>query len=225
MNNHNIRFVIKELERLYSENPAPVVDFIKAKTGDPFKILVATILSARTNDTITTKVVKSLFNVITNFCDLEKLSVSEIEKLIYPVGFYKQKAKYLKELPEVIKSKFYNKIPQEIEELVKLPGVGRKTANLVRALAFGKPAICVDVHVHRISNRLGYVKTDNPLQTEMELRKKLPKKYWIRFNSLIVSFGQKLCTPRNPKCNICPIIKYCNKVNVESKYISIKELR
>jgi len=193
----------------------PIVDLIQAQTHNSFKILVGTILSARTKDQITAMAVKRLFAIVSNFNDLEKLSVAQIEKLIYPVGFYKNKAKFLKKLPSVVKEKFNGKIPHEIDELIQLPGVGRKTANLVRAVAFHKPAICVDVHVHRISNRLGYVETKTPFETEMILREKLPQKYWINWNKFLVSFGQNTCTPRNPKCSICLINAYCNKVDVK----------
>jgi endonuclease III len=114
----------------------------------------------------------------------------------------------------VLKEKFNGKIPEEIDDLLELPGVGRKTANLVRAVAFQKPAICVDVHVHRICNRWGYIQTKTPLETEMTLRQKLPEKYWLNFNSYLVAFGQNLCTPRKPKCEICPVAEFCNRVGV-----------
>ncbi|HHE39171.1 MAG TPA: endonuclease III, partial [Candidatus Cloacimonetes bacterium] len=142
----------------------------------------------------------------------------EIEKMIYPVGFYKNKAIHLKKFPEVLEKEFNNNIPDEIDNLIKLPGVGRKTANLVRAIAFKKSAICVDTHVHRISNRLGYVKTKTPLETEMVLRKKLPEEYWIMYNSYLVSFGQNHCFPRNPKCSSCVIYDECKRVGVQTKY-------
>jgi endonuclease III len=192
----------------------PIIDLVKAQTNDPFKILVGTILSARTKDEITAKAVEKLFNVETAYMlslrdVLSLLSVKEIEDFIFPVGFYHQKAVYLKELPTVLKEKFNNKIPETIEELVQLPGVGRKTANLVMILAFDKPAMCVDVHVHRISNRLGYIKTKTPAESEIELRKKLPVKYWKMYNSMLVAFGQTLCKPINPKCDICPVQTMC----------------
>jgi len=201
--------VIKELEILFKKNKAPVIDLIAAQTKNPFKILISTILSARTKDQTTAAVSEKLYKVIHNFSDLEKISIDELEKLIYPVGFYRQKAKNLKQIPSMIKNKFQGKIPEEIEELITLPGVGRKTANLVRAIAFQKPAICVDVHVHRITNRWGYVKTSTPFETEFALRKILPIQYWLIFNSIIVSFGQTLCRPRNPLCGQCPISKFC----------------
>jgi len=195
---------------------APVVDLIEVQTNDPFKVLIATILSARTKDETTSKVCERLFSKVKDFNDLNKLNEREIEKLIYPIGFYKTKAKYLKKLPEALKE-FNSKVPNEIDDLLKLPGVGRKTANLVRAVAFKKPAMAIDVHCHRIFNRLGYIKTKTPYETEMELREKLPKKYWENFNSMLVAFGQNLCRPLSPHCSKCPIIEYCNQVNVDKK--------
>lgn len=205
------------LEEEFKKNKMPIVDLISVQTKNPLKVLIATILSARTKDETTANVCKKLFFIVTNLDDLEKLSLKEIEKLIYPIGFYKNKAKFLQKLPLVVKEEFNNKIPSEIDDLVKLPGVGRKTANLVRSTAFSLPAICVDVHVHRISNRLGYVHTKTPYETEMALRKKLPLKYWIGWNKYLVSFGQNLCKPINPRCNECPIYSYCDRIEVKTK--------
>ncbi len=194
----------------------PVVDLIQVQTKSPFKVLVTTILSARTNDRTTTEAAKRLFKIVHKPSDLDNIPVSKLEKIIHPVGFYKNKAKHLKQLPKVLKEKFNNKIPSTIDELVKLPGVGRKTANLVVVIAFNKHGVCVDTHVHRISNRLGYIKTKNPLETEMVLREKLPKRYWKTINSILVAFGQNLCRPIGPKCSICPIKQHCNRVNVRN---------
>lgn len=211
---------IEAIYRILSEEvknyKVPVVDLIETQTQDPFKVLVATILSARTKDETTAKVCERLFSKIKNFKDLERFSEKEIQGLIYPVGFYKNKAKHLKKLPDVIKEEFNGKIPEEIDDLLKLPGVGRKTANLVRAVAFKKDGMCVDVHVHRITNRLGYVKTKTPFETEMELRKKLPKRHWEKINSLFVAFGQNTCRPISPHCSRCPITRYCNQVGVKN---------
>jgi endonuclease III len=214
----DIDSIYKILNKTVKGYQVPIVDLIEARTKDPFKILVATILSARTNDKTTSVVCKRLFAKVNSAKDLEKLTVKQIEKLIYPVGFYRNKANHLKKLPVVLKEKFMGKIPKTIEELIELPGVGRKTANLVMAVAFKIPAICVDVHVNRIMNRFGYIKTKNPLETEMVLRKKLPKKYWLKINYVIVAFGQNLCKPINPRCDICPVYKYCNRVGVKTKY-------
>ncbi len=187
----------------------PVVDLIKVQTGSPFKILVATLLSARTNDKTTAEVCSKLFDKITTVDDFLKYSELEIEEMIFPIGFYKNKAKFLMKLPIVLNAQFNGVIPQTIDELITLPGVGRKTANLVLAQAFEIPAICVDVHVHRILNRIDYVRTKTPFETEMRLRKKLPKKYWLLINTVFVMFGQYLCRPVSPKCKICPIVHLC----------------
>lgn len=214
----DIPAVDKELEKLYKKNQAPIVDLITTQTRDPFKILVATILSARTKDQTTALVVKKLFKKVSKYEDFRKLTVEEIEELIFPAGFYHTKAKHLKQLPDALDDIFNGKIPDTVEELCELPGVGRKTANLVVALGFNKPGICVDVHVHRISNRLGLMKTKTPLETEMMLRKKLPIEYWQVWNSHLVSFGQTLCKPINPMCNQCPIYNYCDRVAVKTKH-------
>jgi endonuclease III len=210
----DIDAVIPILEEHFHTVRTPVVDFIQAKTKDPFKVLVATILSARTKDDTTTKVVTVLFDKIKTYKDIDRYSEAEINKLIYPVGFHNAKAKHLKQLPAVLQEKFRGKVPSEIDDLLLLPGVGRKTANLVRAIAFNLPAICVDVHVHRISNRWGYVQTQSPFDTEMALRAVLPEKYWIMYNSYVVAFGQNLCYPRKPRCHECPIYQYCARIGV-----------
>ncbi len=211
----NIDKIYQVLAQQFDKYQAPVVDLVEAQTKDPFKILVATILSARTKDETTARVVSFLFQVIDKAQDFNRFTLAEIEDLIYPVGFFRNKARHLKQLPELLEREFHNSIPEEIDDLLKLPGVGRKTANLVRAVAFKKPAICVDTHGHRISNRLGYVKTKVPLETEMALRAKLPEKYWINYNSYLVAFGQNHCTPRNPKCDSCPIYDECERVGVK----------
>ena len=216
MKSVNIDKIYSILKKDVTNYNVPVVDLVETQTKDPFKVLVATIMSARTKDETTTLAAQKLFKKVKKIEDLNKLYVREIEKLIYPVSFYKNKAKYLKKLPKALKE-FDNKIPSSIDELVKLPGVGRKTANLVVAVGFKKKAICVDVHVHRIMNRLGYVKTKTPYETERDLRKKLPVKYWIKMNSILVAFGQNLCRPISPYCSKCPIIKYCNQVDVGTK--------
>jgi endonuclease III len=211
----NIDKIYEILSKEVKSYKVPVVDLINIQTKDPFKVLVATILSARTKDETTTQAAKRLFEKVKKIEDFNRLSINEIEKLIFPVGFYKNKAKFLKKLPSVLKEEFNGKIPHTVEELIKLPGVGRKTANLVVAVAFNEYAICVDVHVNRIMNRLGYIKTRNPFETEMALRKKLPKKYWTTINSILVAFGQNLCKPVNPYCSRCPIIKYCNRIGIK----------
>lgn len=204
------------LKKEIQQYQVPVADLVQIQTRDPFKVLVATILSARTKDETTSAVLPRLFEKVKTPSDLDTLSVTEIEALIFPVGFYHNKAKFLKELPVVLEKEFQGNIPETVEELTKLPGVGRKTANLVVAVAFQKPAICVDVHVHRIMNRLGYVKTKTPLETEMTLRKKLPVKYWTTINMLLVAFGQNICRPVSPFCSRCPVRQYCKRAGVKT---------
>jgi endonuclease III len=204
-----IESVYKILSEEFKKNRTPIVDLIEVQTGDAFKVLVATILSARTKDGTTAAAARRLFERVKNLDGLDKLTEEELSKLIFPVGFYKVKARHLKLLPAAIRELFGGEIPQDVDELTKLPGVGRKTANLVVAVAFKKPAVCVDVHVHRIMNRLGYIDTKTPLETEMELRRTLPKRFWTTFNSYFVSFGQHTCFPVKPRCDGCPIRKYC----------------
>lgn len=192
----------------------PRSDFVKLMDGfkDPFIVLIACILSLRTNDKTTYPATLRMLKLGKTPEDFAKLDPKVLEKAIYPVGFYANKAKQIVELSKELVEKYNSKVPDEIEELVKFNGVGRKTANLVLSEGFHKPAICVDVHVHRISNRLGYVKTKNPEETEFALRKKLPEKYWIDINSLLVTHGQNICKPINPKCEQCPIKDYCNRI-------------
>ena len=192
----------------------PRSDFVKLMDGfkDPFIVLIACILSLRTNDKTTYPATLRMLKLGKTPEDFAKLDPKVLEKAIYPVGFYANKAKQIVELSKELVEKYSSKVPDEIEELVKFNGVGRKTANLVLSEGFHKPAICVDVHVHRISNRLGYVKTKNPEETEFALRKKLPEKYWIDINSLLVTHGQNICKPINPKCEECPIKDYCNRI-------------
>ncbi|HEX2956903.1 MAG TPA: endonuclease III [Chitinispirillaceae bacterium] len=210
--------VYELLKEEYHNHPAPVVELIEIQTHDPFKVLLATILSARTKDNVTAKAAQRLFAAVSSMNDIEKIDREHLEKIIYPVGFYRDKAENIKQLPSVIKERFGGNIPSTIEELVELPGVGRKTANLVVAVAFNKPAVCVDIHVHRIFNRLGYLETKTPLETEMELRASLPQKFWTTFNSYFVSFGQNTCLPIEPRCNRCPIFQYCSRINVKTRY-------
>lgn len=209
-----IEEIDKALEGEFRSHSAPVIELIKAQTNDPFCVLVGTILSSRTKDACTAGAVKRLFAAAAGECfrssDLERLSVEEIERLIFPVGFYRVKARHLKALPEVLAKEFGNVVPNTVEELCRLPGVGRKTANLTVAVGFDLPAICVDVHVHRICNNLRIVKTKTPLETEMKLREILPVKYWKTWNSYFVSFGQTRCDPLYPKCALCPIAKFCH---------------
>lgn len=209
-----INAVYRILKKHVRQFKLPVVDAVEEKTRSPFHVLVSTILSARTKDETTAAAGKRLFKKAKDSNALEKLSVKEIERLIYPVGFYKNKARFLKKLPKALRLQFNGRIPETVEELVKLPGVGRKTANLVVVIAFKKPAVCVDTHVHRIMNRIGFVKTRTPLETENALRENLPKRYWATINSILVAFGQNHCLPVSPYCSTCPVRKHCNRVGV-----------
>ena len=215
---NDIPAVDRALKREFVRHPSPIIELVEAQTKDAFCVLVGTILSARTKDAVTAAAVKRLFSAAKGGVfrpeDLERLTEEEISKLIYPVGFYRDKAKHLKALPLVLKEKFGGKLPDTVEELCELPGVGRKTANLTVAVGFDLPAICVDTHVHRICNWLGLVKTKTPLETEMALRKILPVKYWKTWNSHLVSFGQTRCSPVRPKCDGCPIAPYCLRQSV-----------
>lgn len=182
----------------------------EAETGGPFSILIGTILSARTRDENTTKIVKKLFLRYKTAKALANAKVKDVEKIIKSIGFYHIKAKRIIEVASIIDSQYRGKVPDDFEKLVNLPGVGRKTANCVLVYAFDKPAIPVDVHVHRISNRLGLVKTKTPEETEMMLMKKIPKKYWLEINDTFVMYGQNICKPISPMCSVCKIKRKCS---------------
>ena len=178
---------------------------------DPYLVLIACILSLRTNDKTTYPATLRMLKLAKTPAEMKGVKVEDLAKAIYPVGFYENKAKQIIELSRIIDEDLDGRCPDEIEDLIKFNGVGRKTANLVLSRGFNKPAICVDVHVHRIFNRLGYVKTKNPEETEFALRAKLPQKYWIDINTLLVTHGQNCCKPQKPDCEHCPIEKYCAK--------------
>jgi len=182
----------------------------KVQTARPFRILIATILSARTKDENTTKAADKLFKLYGTPQKLAKAKVKDVEKVIKSVGFYHVKSKRIIEVANLILSKYNGKVPADIDKLVDMPGVGRKTANCVLVYAFEKPAIPVDTHVHRISNRLGLVDTKTPEETEMALREKIPKKYWLDINNTFVMYGQNICKPISPMCDVCKIRKTCN---------------
>ncbi len=183
-------------------------DLHNAETG-PFSILIGTILSARTKDETTTKAVKALFLKYKNPEDLSNAKIKDVEKIIRSIGFFHVKSKRIVEVAKIIHQKYKDKVPEDLDILVQLPGVGRKTANCVLVYAFEKPAIPVDIHVHRISNRLGLVDTKNPEETEQELMKKIDKKYWIDINDTFVMYGQNICKPISPMCDVCKIKKSC----------------
>lgn len=182
----------------------------EAENGSPLSILIGTILSARTRDESTSAVVRELFSKYKTARSLAKAKLSDVEKIIKRTGFYHVKAKRIIEVASIIDSKYSGLVPKTMEELISLPGVGRKTANCVLVYAFDEPAIPVDTHVHRISNRLGLVKTKVPEETEIELMKKIPREYWIRINDTFVMYGQNICKPISPMCPVCQIKKECN---------------
>ena len=187
------------------------LDQLARKKQDPFKILISTILSARTRDSNTEEATKTLFAKHNTPELIANAEVEELEKLIYKSGFYRIKAVRIKEVSQIIRDKYDNSVPDKYEDLVSLPGVGAKTANCVLVYAFKRPAIPVDTHVHRIPNRLGWIKTKKPEETEKELKKIIPKDQWIRVNRLFVRFGQEICLPNRPKCDLCPINSTCEK--------------
>jgi len=183
-------------------------DLHNAETG-PFSILIGTILSARTKDETTTKAVKALFLKYKNPKDLANAKIKDVEKIIRSIGFFHVKSKRIIEVSKIIHKKYKDKVPEDLDTLIQLPGVGRKTANCVLVYAFEKPAIPVDIHVHRISNRLGLVDTKNPEETEQELMSQIDKKYWIDINDTFVMYGQNICKPISPMCDVCKIKKSC----------------
>ena len=215
MTNQQLAETFKRL-RAASENWMPPIVTEMAKQGaSHFEILVAAVLSARTLDTVTVKVYPKLFALAKTPQGMMALSEAEIESAIHSVAFPVQKAKQVRDLSRLLVEKYDGRVPETIEELVELPGVGRKVANLVVVEAFGKPGICVDTHVHRITNRWGYVKTKTPEETEMKLREILPREYWHEINPLLVALGQNICRPTSPKCSACPIAEFCARVDVE----------
>jgi len=185
-------------------------------TGDPFRVLIACILSLRTQDTTTGPAAQRLFALADTPKDLLTLSPRTIERAIYPVGFYRTKARVVLGIARDLLEHFAGRVPDDIDALLTLNGVGRKTANLVVTMGYNKPGICVDTHVHRISNRLGYVRTRSPEETEMALRAKLPRRFWIDYNDLLVGFGQNVCTPISPHCSRCPVRALCRRAGVTS---------
>ncbi len=203
--------LIKKFHRQWS---VPVVQRLSDKGSDPFIILIACILSLRTRDQITAEASERLFALASDPCSMSKIDLKKIEKAIFPVGFFRIKSRQIQAISQKICKEYNRKTPDTVEQLLTLPGVGRKTANLVVTLGHKKPGICVDIHVHRICNRWGYLKTKNPNETEQILREKLPKKFWIPLNGLLVPFGQNQCTPTSPKCSSCFLDSACGKVSV-----------
>ena len=206
--------IIIILRRYYRNFNKPSVTEISQKYNEPFFVLISCILSLRTRDKTTNAASSRLFKLITNPLGLRRIPVRRLEKIIYPVGFYRVKARNIKIISQELLNRFKGSVPDNLDDLLSLKGVGRKTANLVLTLGFKKLGICVDTHVHRISNRLGIVKTKTPFETEMSLRETLPKRFWIEYNDLLVAFGQNICKPLGPLCNSCKIRQYCPKIEV-----------
>ncbi len=214
LTNADIGKVIARISKAMAHLPDPSVTLVGKKWKSPFLVLISCILSLRTKDETTLPASERLFSLANKPETLLKLSLAQIEKAIYPVGFYKTKARTIHGICHDILEKFDGKVPDEIDVLMTMKGVGRKTANLVLTEGFGKPAMCVDTHVHRISNRLGYVRTKSPDETEWALREKLPTKYWMEYNALLVTWGQNVCRPVSPICSTCPINDICRKQGV-----------
>ncbi|MDP3918619.1 MAG: endonuclease III [Nanoarchaeota archaeon] len=215
MDTSTISKVITILRKEVKQWQVPIITLIAQMGKGPFRVLIATVLSLRTKDDVTAEAARKLFAKADSPEQMIKLTEKDIQKLIYPVGFYKVKAKNIKLICEKLVKEYDSKVPEEIDELLKFPNVGRKTANLVVSDGFGKPAVCIDIHNFRILNRFGYVNTQTPYETELEIRKKLPKKNWSELNYILVAFGQHLCRPTSPWCSKCPVVKYCERVNVE----------
>ncbi len=207
--------IVTILKRENKKYVVPIVTIV-SMTKSPFMVLISCLLSLRTKDKVTGEASDRLFKLANNPAKMLEISTKNIEKAIYPVGFYKTKAIRVKEICKALLDDYGSVVPDEIDELLKLKGVGRKTANLVVTLGYGKLGICVDTHVHRISNRLGLVQTKTPEQTEFALRKKLPKKHWLIYNDLLVTYGQNLCVPISPWCSKCKIFKHCKRVGVKT---------
>lgn len=214
VNNQNIHDVMTIIRREMKKLPDPSVTLVGKRWKSPFLVLISCILSLRTKDETTLPASERLFKLADTPKAMLLLSPQEIEKVIYPVGFYKTKARSILGICRDILEKFSGQVPGDLDTLMTMKGVGRKTANLVLTEGFGISAMCVDTHVHRISNRFGYVNTKNPGQTEMALRKKLPKQYWNEFNALLVTWGQNICRPISPKCSICNVSTYCQQRGV-----------
>ncbi len=214
MDNNTFDRILKILKTEAAEWQAPVITLVAERSKDPYQILISTVLSLRTKDETTTEASRRLFAAAANPGDMLMLSAEKIRGLIYPVGFYKVKAENILKISSLIINKHNGLVPDTMEELLSLPGVGRKTANLVITLGFGKPGICVDTHVHRITNRLGYVKTRMPDETELVLRAKLPEKWWIPVSDILIAFGQVLCRPVSPFCSKCKVSAWCQRCGV-----------
>lgn len=214
MKDQNIHDIISILTEEAKKWEIPIVTQLANQKYQPFNILISTLLSLRTKDETTAGATKRLFRLAGTPAEMLGLLPETIAQAIYPVGFYRNKARTILAVCRELLERYGSQVPDTMEQLLALPGVGRKTANLVLTLGFAKEGICVDTHVHRISNRLGYVRTKTPEQTEFVLREKLPQKYWIGYNTLMVAFGRLICRPLSPFCSICPILSFCDRADV-----------
>ena len=218
MDTRTLEKILRILRQEIRKWKVPAVGAVAEKAADrPFETLVSTILSLRTKDAVTEAASNRLLSKAETPEAISSLSVREIEKRIYPVGFYHTKARNLRETCRILVEKYGSRVPRKLDELLELPGVGRKTANLVVTVGYGDYGICVDTHVHRITNIWGYVKTGSPEKTEFALRKKLPRKHWKTFNDILVTFGQNLCVPVSPWCSRCPIQALCPRIGVRRR--------
>ena len=214
MNDDHIHQIVARLQGNLKNWDMPVVSHLAEMGEDPFKILISTLLSLRTKDETTTAATVRLFRLARSPEEMVQLPEAAIIEAIYPVGFYRNKARTIHYICRELINRHQARVPDTLEGLLALKGVGRKTANLVVSLGYGRPAICVDTHVHRISNRLGYVATNTPEKTEKALRSKLPAPYWTLYNTLLVAFGQHVCRPVSPFCSRCTVRSYCDRINV-----------
>lgn len=210
----DVNAIVRTLKREVRHWDPTAVGQVAEESRDPFRILISCLLSLRTKDEVTAEASARLFRRGDTPAEILRLREEEIARLIYPVGFYRTKARVIRGVCRTLIDQYGGRVPDDLDELLKLKGVGRKTANLVVSIGYGKPGICVDTHVHRISNRWGYVKTRTPEETERALRAKLPRRHWIVFNDLLVSFGRNVCKPISPLCSRCPVERYCLKVGV-----------
>jgi endonuclease-3 len=209
--------IVVALERIQKVMPTwetPLVDAMGSAGESPYRILIATLLSLRTRDTVTAVVAPKLFARADTPEAMLELPIEDLREIIHPITYYNNKVDTIREVSRLIIEKYDGKVPDDLDELLSMPGVGRKTANLVITAGYDKLGICVDIHVHRISNRFGYVQTKDPDKTEMALRAKLPVPYWKRINGLLVSLGQNICHPTSPKCTQCPVNDLCERVGV-----------
>ncbi len=214
MRPEDIHPAIKILRKEIRQWQEPILGVVAKQSRDPFRVLIACVLSLRTKDKTTADASRRLFALAHQPRTMLKLPLRRIERAIYPVGFYRNKARQIKDICRRLLEAYGGRVPDSIDELLTFNGVGRKTANLTVTVGYNKPGICVDIHVHRISNRWGYVKTKTPEETEEALRKKLPTQYWITYNDLLVPYGQNLCLPVSPWCSKCKLLKYCDQVGV-----------